>query len=99
MLRLLTLCTVGIATPSYATCVQFSNDVNGAIDYLVCLHNEQNRVLNEFSDIVNNHARKLDSVSSAVLTIDDNSAEMARRISRLEGEVADLQRELTELRP
>lgn len=78
---------VALPTHASAFCYQGS-DINGALDYLICLHNEQNRTINDLGDTVSNNAR----------IFNDNSQSVGSKIDDLEQEVESLRLEIDRLR-
>lgn len=74
-----------------AFCFQGSG-VSGALDYLVCLHNEQNKTINSLADTLNSNA---DVANSNYRTQATALADLERKIRNLELEIAALRSELS----
>jgi hypothetical protein len=77
-------------TSASATCLQMGPEVSDALDYLICLHNQQATELNDQRSMI----KKL---SSFAILAEDNGGEAARRIDKLERTVSDLQDEIRNL--
>lgn len=92
-----------VATPAQAYCYQSSgydttSFINGAIQYLVCLHNEQNDTLDKHADAINESIRISNQHANV---IDGQGAELRNlrsEIDLLRSEVEALQREISRLR-
>lgn len=83
MVRLLYLIVfVMISSPAAAFCFQGS-DIKGALDYLVCLHNEQ-------SDALNDHARLINQQAATIDDLRNDLDDAERRIRDLRIEVDSL---------
>lgn len=72
-----------------AFCFQGS-DINGALDYLVCLHNEQSDTLSNHARLINQHA---DVIQQQASTID----ELRNDLDQAERNIRDLRQELDSL--
>lgn len=83
--------TVVFASPASAMCLQMRSNINGAVDYLLCLHNEH-------VDLLNQHGASINALSKAARLADSNGQEAARRIDALETEVRDLRDEVDALK-
>ena len=73
-----------------AMCSQWRSDVDSALNYLVCLHNEQ-------ADSLNRHAQAINDLSDSLRTMDQNGLTAARKIDALEDEVRLLQQKIQNL--
>ncbi|TPJ85516.1 hypothetical protein FJ434_16455 [Mesorhizobium sp. B2-5-13] len=87
-----------LSTPASASCFQMRSDVNGAINYLLCLHNEHVDLINEHAQALNDQQATLRTLSKAALQADSNGLEAARRIDTLEAEVRELRNEVDALK-
>lgn len=89
MARILAVALVLAFATSRASAFCFQgSDIDGALRYLVCLHNEQADSINELSRTVSSNA---DAANS-------NAGRQSNRIEELEGQVRDLQTEIANLR-
>lgn len=93
---LLALSLATASTPAAAFCYQ-GRDVNDALQYLVCLHNEQADLLNEQARIINDHAdiinrlgREIDSDRDFVQQLDQTFQTYARKVVGAEMKTDDL---------
>lgn len=89
------------AAPAHA-CFQSSGYdtatfINGAVDYLICLHNEQVVSMNDLADIINSNGDRMDTIAQAVLTQDENGYRAALRIEQLEARITELERRIDAL--
>lgn len=81
---------VSASTPAAAICFQGSG-VGDALDYLVCLHNEQSRTLNNHADTINAQAGQIDELA-------DRLRESQRRIADLINDLNDARTDVARLR-
>jgi hypothetical protein len=102
--------TVTLPTGARAFCVQgygydFASSVNSSLDYLICLHNEQNDALNSQSRTISENARifndamdrqsqiawAVDQVSDAIELMISENARLERRVAGLEYRLESLE--------
>lgn len=84
---------------SISTCFQstgfdFADSINNSLDYLICLHNEQNRSLNSHADLLNQHAEFSNETRRLFADIIDSQNS---KINDLEYELQRLKREIVNL--
>jgi peptidoglycan hydrolase CwlO-like protein len=71
--------------------------VSGALDYLVCLHNEQNQDLEDQSRIINNHARLIDAATANISSLQSEVADLIHQLNDQKTEVVRLKLRIEEL--
>lgn len=81
---LLLMPTAGNAFCMQSTGFDFASSVNGAIDWLVCLHNEQKDTLNSHANTLNIQADELQSLTRTVNTNAQITDQEGSRISDLQ---------------
>ncbi|MCB2127848.1 MAG: hypothetical protein KDE03_01910 [Rhodobacteraceae bacterium] len=75
----------------------FGSKLNAELDYLVCLHNEQNDALNSQADIVNNHASVINDLSNRQDRISEAMRDLAGLIDEARRDYAALEDRVTDL--
>ena len=114
----LVLMTVMLIAPSTASAFCFqstgydlSSYVNGAVDWLVCLNNEQNKALDtqarrigdiastvsQNAGIANSNSRSVDVLASEVAALSRDVYQLQTRILNLETENSDLKAQMSHL--
>lgn len=94
MRRLIVLGSLLFSMPAHAFCWQGSG-IDDALQYLVCLHNEQAdslnrqaRALNDHADLIERLARDINDESDARERLDDSLEIYARKIVGVEAKAA-----------
>jgi TolA-binding protein len=90
---LLFLAGVGFSQPAWAFCYQ-GRDIDGALQYLICLHNEQNDSINDLSNTLSSNARISNSNHDLLVS---KISDLESQLSTLEGEVDTLRRTVRDL--
>lgn len=75
----------------------FASEVSSALDYLVCLHNEQVDKLNEHAGYINNNSSNIDDVDRIAREARDKAESMQFELDSLRSKVIDLESQLYDI--
>lgn len=99
----------GASPPAFGLCFQntgydLPSAVDGAVNWLTCLHNEQNDRLNQHSDAINDHGRAIGSLqdlvsanSSTISDLESENQTLRYELDSAKSEISDLESKIGDL--